>query len=250
MRTSGLGGRLPVKAPAERFGISFVHEMLTAPAPVPSYPIDVSGGLTAFPMWGNGPDASLTINSGTPVHDCSYAARENYLRITGVDAGVPVTLQTTNQVVAEYLAFSGGDLGACVADAMLTWYKAGTILAFAPVDHTNRGACDSAMSLFHGLYVGCDLTADADALFQQELPWTTANGETPSGDSHCMVKVGTDGTSLDTWACWTGLQHSTLAWTAACVREAWVMVTPADAHLVNLAALRAQIDALGGTGGS
>jgi hypothetical protein len=41
------------------------------------------------------------------------------------------------------------------------------------------------------------------------------------------------------------------AWTAACLDEAWVIITQEDAQAanVNLAALRADIDALHGQGG-
>jgi hypothetical protein len=48
------------------------------------------------------------------------------------------------------------------------------------------------------------------------------------------------------------LQTSTLPWTAACLDEAWVIITQEDVDAANLnvAALRADIDALHGTGGS
>ena len=49
---------------------------------------------------------------------------------------------------------------------------------------------------------------------------------------------------------WGAVQQSTQQWTAACLDEAWVIITPEDAAgKVDLAALRADIDALKGEGG-
>jgi hypothetical protein len=108
------------------------------------------------------------------------------------------------------------------------------------------------MAAFHGAYVGVNLTNDADQLFGQQQPWTTANGEQPDpNEGHCIVKVMADGSQHDTWVTWGALQHSTLPWTHACLDEAWVIITQEDANAtsLNVAALRADIDALHGTGG-
>jgi hypothetical protein len=49
---------------------------------------------------------------------------------------------------------------------------------------------------------------------------------------------------------WGAEQRSTLPWTAACLDEAWVIITQEDAEAVslNIAQLRADIDALHGKG--
>ena len=48
------------------------------------------------------------------------------------------TWESSNDLVKEYLKYDHGkDEGANIADLLLSWYKAGKILAFAPVDHTN-----------------------------------------------------------------------------------------------------------------
>jgi hypothetical protein len=71
-------------------------------------------------------------------------------------------------------------------------------------------ACDSAMALFHGLYVGVNLTDDADQLFGEGQPWTVAKGQQPdANDGHCIVKVKADGNGTDTWVTWGALQPST-----------------------------------------
>ena len=56
---------------------------------------------------------------------------------------------------------------------------------------------------------------------------------------------------IDTWVTWGALQKSTTDWTTACLDEAWVIVAEedTDSKLIDLAALRADIDALGGAGG-
>jgi hypothetical protein len=160
--------------------------------------------------------------------------------------------ESSNDLVAEYLKYDHGkDQGANIADLLLYWYKAGAILAFAPVDHTKPAAVDAAMTAFHGAYVGVNLTDDADQLFEHGEPWTVAGGEKPDPmDGHCIVKVAADG-QYDKWVTWGAEQRSTVAWTAACLEEAWVVITHEDeSPLVDIASLRADINSLHGTGGS
>jgi hypothetical protein len=108
------------------------------------------------------------------------------------------------------------------------------------------------MAAFHGAYVGVNLTDDADQLFGEHEPWTVANGEKADpNEGHCIVKVKADGSQYDGWVTWGGVQESTLDWTQACLDEAWVIISQEDADATNLdvAALRADIDALHGQGG-
>lgn len=80
---------------------------------------------------------------------------------------------------------------------------AGQILAFAPVGHNNPAAVDAAMAAFHGTYAGVNLSDDADSLFQQGKPWTTAHGERPGpNEGHCILEVPADGHKHDTWVTW------------------------------------------------
>jgi len=253
MRPAGLRGRRPVKPPAERFNIQYLSSYLPAPLPAPTYPVDVSAGITNWGMLGNGPDPTCTTYPNG-VGDCTFAGRQHYKMAKAAAGAETEQWETSDQLVAEYLSYDHGqDQGAQIADLLLFWYQAGTILAFAPVDHTSPAAVDAAMAAFHGAYVGVNLTDDADSLFGQGQPWTTANGEQPDpNDGHCIVKVAADGSQYDTWVTWGAMQKSTLQWTAACLDEAWVVITQedADATNLNIAALRADIDALHGTGGS
>jgi hypothetical protein len=250
-RSAGRRGRLPVKPPAERFAIQYLSGYLTAPLPPPVYPVDVSAGITDWGMLGNGPDPTCTTYPNG-VGDCTFAGRQHYRMAKAAAGGETEQWETSNDLVAEYLTYDHGqDQGANMADLLLYWYKAGTILAFAPLDHTKPAEVDSAMAAFHGAYVGVNLTDDADQLFEQRQPWTTANGEQPNpSQGHCIVKVAADGTGLDSFVTWGAVQQSTLAWTQACLEEAWVVITHEDAQSPNLdlPKLQADINALQGTG--
>lgn len=252
IRTAGLRGRRPVKPPAERFSIQYVSGYLSTPLPPPVYPVDVSAGITDWGMLGNGPDKTCTTHPNG-VGDCSFAGRQHYRMAKAAAGHEQEKWETSDQLVAEYLAYDHGrDLGANLADVLLHWYRAGKVLAFAPVEHTSPAAVDAAMAAFHGAYAGVNLTDDADSLFVRHEPWTVSGGQRPDpNDGHCIVKVTADGQQLDTWVTWGARQQSTRDWTAACLDEAWVIISEEDARAANLdiAALRRDIDALHGTGG-
>jgi hypothetical protein len=260
-RTPGRRGRHPAKPLA---GLRYVHEYAaTGALPPPVYPVDVSGGITEWGMLANGPDPSCTTHPDG-VGDCTFAGRQHYRMAKAAAGGERERWETSNQLVAEYLAYNHGqDEGAVISDLLMSWYKAGKILAFAAVDHTDPAQVDAAMQAFHGCYAGVDLTSAADQLFSEGLPWTLAHGQRPDPeDGHCIVKVGSAAggpaetgtpaaTPYDTWVTWGALQRSTKTWTAGCLQEAWVIITEEDAAAADLdiAVLRADIEALHGTGG-
>jgi hypothetical protein len=250
-RSAGRRGRLPVKPPAERFAIQYLSSYLTTPLPPPVYPVDVSGGIVDWGMLGNGPDPTLP-KYPNGVSDCTFAGRQHNRMAKAAAGSEQEKWETTEALVAEYLAYDKGqDVGANMADLLLYWYQAGKIVGFAPLDHTNAAEVDSAMQAFHGAYVGVNLTGDADQLFGQQQPWTTANGEQPNpNEGHCIVKVAADGSQLDSWVTWGAIQQSTLPWTQACLEEAWVIITEEDAKAASLdiAKLQADINALHGQG--
>lgn len=254
VRVPGLRGRLPVKPPGERFAIKYVHEYLREQLPAPAYPIDVTGGIgdTSWGMAGNGPDPTCTTYPDG-VGDCSFAGELHYKMAKAACYGLDEFWESSNALVAEYFSYDHGqDVGANLADLLLFWYNAGTIKAFAPVDHTSPAAIDSAMEAFKGVYVGVDLTDDADQLFGESQPWTVANGEQPDpSEGHCIVKVKADGSEFDGYVTWGAEQPATRDWSAACLEEGWVIITTEDeAAKVNMDALIADIEALHGTGGN
>jgi CHAT domain len=250
-RRAGWRGRLPKKPPAERLGIGYLSSYLASPLPAPVYPIDVTSGITDWGMLGNGPDPTSTAQPAG-VGNATFASRQHYQMAKAAAAGETGEWESADDLVGEYLSYDHGrDQGASMSDVLLDGYKNGTIPAFAPVDHTNPAELDAAMAAFHGVLVGVNLTDDADALFEQGQPWTTRNGERPDpNDGHCLVKVKADGSQYDGWVTWGAVQESTKDWTAACMDEAWVIITPEDASAagIDIAALRADIDALHGEG--
>jgi hypothetical protein len=229
-RSAGLRGRLPAKAPSERLPIGYVHTYMRSPLESPRYPIDVSGGITEWQMLGNGPDPTLTANGGQPVGDCTFAGRQHLRMAKAAAVGKTETWETADQLVTEYLAYDHGvDRGANIAEVLLSWFVHGKIMAFAPVDHSDAAGCDAVMGAFHGLYVGVDLTANADTEFEAGHEWTLQPGDGPDpSNGHCIVKVKADGEQSDTWVTWGALQQSTRDWTTACIREAWAVVTTED----------------------
>lgn len=248
-RTPGKRGRKPAK----RLPLRYVHEYALAPLPPPAYPVDVTSGIDdhSWGMLANGPDPTCTAYPDG-LGDCGYAGRQHNRMAKAAGYGQAETWETSDELAAEYLAYDHGqDDGVVLADVLAAWYKAGKILAFAPVDHSSPAAVDSAMQAFHGAYCGVSLTDDADELFSAGEPWTTAAGEQPdSNEGHCIVKVRADGKGRDEWVTWGAVQPSTTAWTTACLDEAWVIITSEDAGKVDLPRLRADIEALGGTGGA
>jgi hypothetical protein len=247
-RTPGKRGRLAPLVAANRLRIGFLHEYAREPLPAPKYPIDVTSGVTDWGMLGNGPDPTCTVKPDG-VGDCTFAGRQHYRMAKAFPTKEAETWETSDQLVEEYLTYGHGqDAGANMAQLLLHWFRAGKILAFAPVDHTDPARVDAAMAAFNGVYCGVTLTDDADDLFANHLLWTVADGQYPDpNDGHCILKVTATG-DTDGWITWGGVQKSTTDWTAACLEEAWVVITAEDtqSHLINLAALQADIKALGG----
>ncbi len=234
--------------------MGFLHSYAKAPLAPPAYPVDVRAGIPddAWQMLGNGPDPTCTV-APDGVGDCGYAGRQHLRMAKAAHYGETETWETSNDLVEEYLVYDHGqDAGVNLADVLLYWYQTGRILAFAPVDHTDPAAVDAAVQAFHGVYAGVDLTDDADDLFSQGKPWTVDGGEQPDpSEGHCIVKVYADGKGRDGWVTWGAFQQSTVTWTRACLTEAWVIITSEDeAAKVDMTALRADIEALGGTGGA
>lgn len=246
LRTPGKRGRLP--ALPKRLALKFVHEYAALPAP--TYPVDVTGGITDWGMLGNGPDPTCTVQPDG-VGDCTFAGRQHYRMAKAARGHEVETWETSNQLVEEYLTYDRGvDQGANIAKLLLHWFGIGKILAFAPVDHTDRAKLDAALAAFTGVYCGVSLTDDADDLFANHQAWTVADGQRPDPqDGHCILLVGADGRSLDDWVTWGAGQKSTTDWSAECVEEAWVIITQEDVdnHQIDIDALRGDIEALGGS---
>ena len=155
-RTPGKRGRLPKLAPADRLPLKYLHEYARAgqPLPAPSYTIDVTSGITDWGMLGNGPDPTCTADP-KGVGDCTFAGRQHNrmakaaARAGNRDLG---NLQPARRRIPAIRPRRGQ--GCNIATLLLAWYRARKILAFAPVDHTDPAAVDAAMAAFTGTYCG------------------------------------------------------------------------------------------------
>jgi hypothetical protein len=252
-RVAGKRGRLQSERPA----LANLHDYLKAPLPAPSYPVDVRAGIPddQWGMLANGPDPACTL-APEGLGDCGFAGRQHARMAKAAHYGQSEAWETSDELATEYLAYDHGqDLGVSLPDVLHAWYKAGKILAYAPVDHASTAAVDSAMAEFRGVYAGVDLTDDADRLFQEGQPWSVSQGQQPDpSEGHCIVKVYATGGPVDHpegadgWVTWGAFQRSFLSWTAACLREAYVIITSEDeAAKVDMGRLIADIEALGGT---
>ena len=222
-RTAGLRGRLPVRA--EKFAIRWLHEYAVPAAP--TYPVDVSKGITAFGMDGN-----------DTVGDCGPCAWAHDRMLAG-------TTMTAQEVIDLYLAYTGGqDVGVVLADFLLYLFHQGLLEGFAPVELTT---VDAVMGQFQrGVILGVNLTADANTLFNEGKPWTVANGETPDpAEGHAILKTGAvTATGNGVVVTWGALQVTEYGWEQACVEEAWAIVTKDDMGETGYAALLADLQAL------
>lgn len=227
-RIAGLGGKLPQRQGGDRFAIAWSEDYMGA-APAPTYPIDVSAGITGWLMLGNGPDPTLTVYNGQPVGDCVVAAWKHDTMIAIKLGHLPEAEPTADQTVTLYLQYSHGqDNGVVIADFLLWLYQQKLILGFAPV---NPASVDAVMAqVGRGLITGVELTDDAQQLFQDGQPWTTANGETPDPQNgHAILKVKSQsGSGTGTFVSWGQDQAAEGPWIKACASEFWLILTPED----------------------
>lgn len=225
-RSPGLRGRLPERQGAERFAIRWAQEYVKVP-PAPTYPVDVSKSITAWQMLGN-----------SKVGDCGPAAYEHDRMLAGA-------APTEQEVINLYFAYTNNqDVGVVLADFLLWLYRQKLIQGFAPVA---PGSIDAVMDQFNrGIILGVSLTDDADQLFTDGKAWTTANGERPDpSQGHAVLKVKSSGAGQSgTCVTWGALQDMTGPWQAACVDEAWALVTKDDLGDTGYAALIADLEAL------
>lgn len=245
-RTPGLRGRLPELVGDARLPIQWVHEYLTD-LPAPTYPIDVSEGITDWLMLGNGPDPTLTVNGGNPVGDCYFAALEHDRMLSG-------HLPTADEAVDLYFAYGKSqgepglnpDQGVNVATALAWCHKQGIILAFAPV---HPDTVDAVMAHFgRGIITGVSLTDDADPRFEKHEAWTVADGERPDPrEGHCILRIKVaNPTGRRTYVTWGADQDAEEGWEDECAEEYWLILTEDDKSQMGDQAFAALLSDLAG----
>jgi hypothetical protein len=222
--------------------------------PPPSYPIDKTEGITAWGMDGNGPDPTLTVNGGNPVGDCGPCAVPAHANmLTAVLAGeeLAANTMTSDQVVDLYFQYTGGqDVGVDLGDWLLWLFQQGLIEGFVAVD---LAELDNALGLLDVVVVGVNLNPQADAQFSAGQPWDVGPGDEPDpNEGHAILFARADAAGGPFgWISWGATQPSTEAWKAACVVQAFAVVTKPEADAKGFApqfeALVADLHALGGT---
>lgn len=224
-RNAGLRGRLPQREDGNRFAIKWAHEYRALETP--SYPLDISQGITDWGMLGN-----------DTYGNCGPCGVAHERMLAGAKP-------TTQEVEALYLQYTGGqDVGVVIADFLLWLFQQKLIEGFAPVERTN---VDAIMETFkRGVILGVSLTDDANSLFNQGLPWTVSHGEQPDPrEGHVILKVqASAATSNGIAVTWGANQEIEYAWQQACIDEAWVIVTKDDMGDAAYAALEADLLAL------
>lgn len=220
----------------------------TAAPPPPSG--DVTNGVPAWGMLGN-----------DVYGDCGPAATMHYRMAKACTSGQyeeGFQVPTDTQTEALYFAYGRAmgepgdqpDQGVDNATWLKYLYDQGIIRGFAQLDPANLDEIHSAMLMFNGVLTGVALTDDAEQLFAQHQPWTTAQGENADpnlGHDVLLVGYGADGSG--TVVTWGDTQGFDAGWEAACLQDAWVIITSEDAARagVDIAALDAAIQGWGGT---
>jgi hypothetical protein len=134
-----------------------------------------------------------------------------------------------------------------------TWFTflmdMGVIDAWCELPLNDPVEIHAAMLNFSGVCVQVTLTDDANDLFNQHLPWTLANGETPDpneGHDILLVEYGPQGYCFVTWG---ALQWATIPWDNSCITGVYVFVSKEDAarNGVDINALIATIRQFNGT---
>lgn len=228
-RQAGKRGRKPQKQGPARFAIPWVHELVGASV-APVYPIDVSQGITDWGMLGN-----------DTYGDCGPAAFAHETMLAGAHP-------TTAEIEKLYFRYTNNqDVGVNLADFLAWLRKEGLIEAFAPVEPST---VDSMMATFdRGVLLGVSLTDDANDLFNQSKPWTTAGGEKPDPqEGHAIILVKRSAPNGNaTVVTWGADQGTTGPWLKACMDEAWIFLDPEDQAVLGASAwasLIASLDAL------
>lgn len=248
-------GRKPPHPPgsARRLPLPWLHEIdseVAGDVPV-SYPLDLTNGMTKFPMWGNGPDPTLTINDaegkGQPVGDCDYAGKANLNELDGnpnaLTANIVVNAYDTYEANSQGVPLgSEQDEGVVMSDSMIwclthDWtgktvpLGEGIVAAFIPVE---RATVPATMAKYRkALLMGVNLT-NAD---QQTFPnWDTSASNPPNPqEGHVVVLARLleapapgDVFGKANPISWQQLVNASARWMNECPEEFWMPVTPAD----------------------
>jgi hypothetical protein len=257
-------GRKPPHPPGHpnRLAIPWLHELDpdVAPGTPVEYPVDCTNGKTTFPMWGNGPDPTVTITdaegapaggSGQPVGDCHKAAGANACFIDGNPQNL-----TGNIVVNNYDAYEAEsqgvplgqeqDEGVVMSDALvweLTHDWAGNVVplgegivaAFIPV---HPESVPATMAKYRKpIMTGVNLTNADQSTFPH---WSESPSNPPNPQEGHVVLLALLRAAPVAPATfgpggpisWQQIVTADPSWMNSCPEEFWMAVTPADKVLM------------------
>lgn len=228
----------------------WAHEYLLGALPAPSFPIDVTEGLTDLGMQGN-----------ADWGDCVDAAETHLEMVTSRAAGQspPYDPQPSDGdgcvSVVRYKEQTGATTppgnGSDMASFCLWGVKKGLWRAFAPADHTNLPVLLGLMQAGFGLLIGVSLTDRNEAQFNAGQPFTGGTPDPQNG--HCVLLGAATGPSgpfrVGTWGVWW---EADLSFVMDCLvnnpdGEAFLLVTNEEQLARFEPALLADVAELGGT---
>ena len=232
-------------APVVKFPLKWAHEYRATPLPAPTFPIDVSEGITDFGMMGN--DEYGNCGSCGEVHEEMTTAKA---------AGTTGPEPSSTEGVSRYVDYTGDKTppgpGVDLASYLLWCVKKGYIKAFAPVDVSDKATMQGLMAAGYGLYIGVNLTDQNEDQFNNGTPWTSAGGPDPN-DGHCVLWVQSQAaTGPHGVVTWGKVQPAEDDWIEQCLisnadGEAFLVVTTEEQLAEWDQSLLADVQALGGT---
>jgi hypothetical protein len=215
----------------------------------------VAGALPKAPASMPVPDFSdWGVLGNSQFGDCGPAALQHLMEAAATDTGKTETWPTDQQVIDYYLAYTGGQDDGVVLSQYLAYvrtrgYYGHTVAAFAPVRMHEVATLTSAIYLYDAAYCGINVTQAMMDAFGAGQPWTLAMAQGEPLGGHCIPLVAFSPEYL-TAISWGGVQQIEYDAWHAMSEEAWAVIpgelAAGDGHGVNLAALEADLDRLGG----
>ncbi len=210
-------GKLPARHDVRTLRFARYDRALPAPPATCDYSIKVP----SWPMLGN-----------DRYGDCTFAGAAHLSQCWVDNAGSTPGgfLPDDRAVVAEYLAFTGGEDTGCVElDVLKTWRADGIvghkIGAFAALRAGDHDEAHDAVFLFGGAYLGVAMPLSAQKQQVWDVPrrGPIGRGSPGSWGGHCVVVVAYDarGPIVVTWG---QLQPMTWAFYDAYVNEAYAIL--------------------------
>lgn len=222
---SGVLGKLPSRHDPRTLRMSKYLTGSVSPAPPER---DWTNGLKRWQMYCN-----------DQIGCCTIAAQGHLIQSWGAASGFPDAGLSEREVIDAYAAISGyvpghpeTDRGAVMLDALNHWRKVGVgghkIHAYVKIDAGSRTHLMSAINLFGGVYLGCQLPlASRDRELWVAAPFSSYNGSWRAGTwgGHAVASPGytASGIFIVTWG---QLIHASWQWIIDYVDEAYAIIGP------------------------